>query len=41
MNIVITGSSGFIAGHLFQELSHKNIIFGVDLKKSRILNSEG
>ena len=34
MNILITGSSGFIANHLFQELSHKNIIFGVDLKKS-------
>lgn len=34
MNILITGSSGFIANHLFQELSHKNIIFGIDLKKS-------
>ena len=34
MNILITGSSGFIANHLAQELSHKNIIFGVDLKKS-------
>jgi len=34
MNILITGSSGFIAKHLFQELSHKNIIFGVDSKKS-------
>ena len=34
MNILITGSSGFIANHLFQELSPKNIIFGIDLNKS-------
>lgn len=34
MNILITGSSGFIAKHLIQALENKNIIYGIDLKKS-------
>lgn len=34
MNILITGSSGFIANHLFECLKKKNIIYGIDLKKS-------
>lgn len=34
MNILITGSSGFIAKHLIQVLKNKNIIYGIDLKKS-------
>lgn len=35
MNILITGSSGFIANHLIQSLKNKNIIYGIDLKKSK------
>ena len=38
MNILITGSSGFIANHLVQELSPKNIIFGIDLYNSKNTN---
>jgi len=34
MNILITGSSGFIAEYLIQSLKNKNMIYGIDLKKS-------
>ena len=34
MNVLITGSSGFIANYLTQCLIDKNIIYGFDLEKS-------
>lgn len=34
MNILITGSSGFIANYLIQSLKKKNTIYAIDLKKS-------
>ena len=34
MNILITGSSGFIANHLMKSLRNKYMIYGIDLKKS-------
>ena len=34
MDILITGSSGFIAEHLIQNLRNKNMIYGIDIKKS-------
>ena len=35
MNILITGSSGFIAIYLIKKLQQSNKIFGLDLKKSK------
>ena len=34
MNILITGSSGFIANSFIESLKNKNMVYGVDLKKS-------
>ncbi len=34
-NILITGSSGFIASYLIKKLNQSNEIFGLDLKKSK------
>mgnify|MGYP001029645340 CR=1 FL=1 len=34
MNILITGSSGFISNHFIIKLQNRNKIFGIDLKKS-------
>jgi len=34
MNILIIGSSGFIAEYLIQKLKNKNRIYGIDLKRS-------
>ena len=38
MNILITGSSGFIASFLIKKLSQKNSVFGIDLIKSSATN---
>ena len=35
MNILVTGSSGFIATYFFNKLSSKNKFFGIDLRNSK------
>ena len=35
MNILITGSSGFIASYVIEKLRQSNNIFGFDLKKTK------